>query len=344
MILGRLRNKVRRTASQLKNQIFPGALILMYHRVAEADSDPWSLCVTPKNFAEHLEVLRKYGYPLHLQQLIKRLGNRQPVHRSIVVTFDDGYADNLYNAKPLLEKYNIPATVFVTTSGLEQNQEFWWDKLDRLLLQPRTLPSLLELNINARSYQWELGEATHYSEAYFQLNSHWKMEKEEDTNPRHTLYRSLYKELHLLPIYEREKLLDEIRIWANAEQFASSTHRSLSKDEMLELESGGLIKVGAHTVTHPFLAQLPIAEQGVEIQQSKDDLEEILGHPVTSFSYPNGSYTRETISLVREVGFNCACCSIAGRIESNSNNFLLPRVVVENWDGEAFARFLSMYL
>jgi peptidoglycan/xylan/chitin deacetylase (PgdA/CDA1 family) len=341
MILARLSNKVRRTASQLKNQIFPGALILMYHRVAEADSDPWSLCVTPKHFAEHLEVLRKYGNPLHLQQLVTKLRNRQPIHRSIVVTFDDGYADNFYNAKPLLEKYDIPATVFVTTGGIDQKQEFWWDELDRLLLQPNTLPSLLELNINGRTYQWELGEATHYSEADFLLNCHWKMEKKEYTTQRHSLYRSLYKHLQFLPIYEREKLIDKIRVWANAEQFGRSTHRSLSKNEMLALESGGLIEIGAHTVTHPFLSQLPIAAQRDEIQQSKDYLEKILGHPVTSFSYPNGSYTTETISIVQEAGFKCACCSVGDRVQSNSNSFLLPRVVVEDWDGETFALWFS---
>ncbi|WP_448266964.1 polysaccharide deacetylase family protein [Nostoc sp. DSM 114159] len=343
-MLGRLSNKVVRTVSKLKNQIFPGALILMYHRVAEANSDPWSLCVTPKHFAEHLEVLREYGYPLHLQELIKKLDDRQPVHRSIVVTFDDGYADNLYNAKPLLEKYDIPAVVFVTTGGIDQKHEFWWDELDRLLLQPGTLPDLLQLNINSRTYQWELGEAKHYSETDFQRDRHWRMDREPgEDSTRHTLYRSLYQLLQFLSVYERSKLLEELVIWANTEAVGRSTHRSLSNEEMLVLESGGLIEIGAHTVTHPFLSKLPIASQRDEIQQSKDYLEKILGHPVTSFSYPNGSYISDTIPLVQEAGFNCACCSIADRVQQNNNRFLLPRVVVENWDGETFARWLSMY-
>ena len=344
MMLGKLSNKVGRTVSKLKNQIFPGALILMYHRVAEADSDPWSLCVTPKHFAEHLEVLREYGNLLHLQELRKRLDNRQPVHRSIVVTFDDGYADNFYNAKPLLEKYDIPATVFVTTGGIDQKHEFWWDELDRLLLQPGTLPDLLQLNINGRTYQWELGEATHYSETDFQRDRHWRMDTEPGEDPtRHTLYRSLYQLLQFLSVYERSKQLEELVIWANAEPVGRSTHRSLSNEEMFALESGGLIEIGAHTVTHPFLSQLPIASQRDEIQQSKDYLEKILGHPVTSFSYPNGSYTSDTIPLVQEAGFNCASCSVADRVQQNSNRFLLPRVVVEDWDGETFARWLSRY-
>ncbi len=341
MSISIITNKVRHTFQQLKNKIFPGALILMYHRIAEADSDPWSLCVTPKHFAEHLEVVRQYGNPLPLPELTKKLGDRQPVHRSIVITFDDGYADNFYNAKPLLEKYDIPATVFITTGGIDQKHEFWWDELDRLLLQSGRLPNVLQLNINGRTYQWELGEATDYSEANSQRDRSWRMEKGQDPTPRHALYRSLYQQLQFLPIHEREKLLDEIRVWANAEVVGRSTHRSLSLEEMLALESGGLIEIGAHTVTHPFLSKLPIASQRDEIQQSKDYLEKILGHSVTSFSYPNGSYALETNSIVREVGFNCACCSVADRVQRNSNCFLLPRVVVEDWDRETFAHWLS---
>ncbi|MEA5567038.1 polysaccharide deacetylase family protein [Anabaena sp. UHCC 0399] len=345
MILGRLNNKVQHTVGQLKNKISPGALILMYHRVAEVNSDPWSLCVTPKHFTEHLEILRQYGYPLHLQQLTKRLGDRQYINRSIVVTFDDGYADNFYHAKPLLEKYDIPATVFVTTGGIDQKCEFWWDELDRLLLQPVTLPDLLQLDINGRSYQWELGEATHYSEADRQRDRHWRISRKLRECPtlRHTLYRSLYQLLQFLSVNERSKLLDELAIWANAEPVGRSTHRSLSNEEILALESGGLIEIGGHTITHPFLSKLPIVSQRDEIQQSKNHLEEILGHLITSFSYPNGSYTTETTSIVKEAGFTCACSSIVGKVQQHSNFFLLPRFVVEDWDGETFAHWLSRF-
>lgn len=341
MIIGKLKNKVKHTVRQVKNQLFPGALILMYHRVAEVDSDPWSLCVTPKNFAEQLEVLRKYGSPLHLQQLTKRLSDRKSFHRSIVVTFDDGYADNLYQAKPLLEKYDIPATVFVTTGGIGQKQEFWWDELDRLLLQPSILPSILQLDINGSTYQWELGEATHYSQADRQRDRHWHMDREKDPTERHSLYRSLYKLLQFLPEDYKSQILDKIRIWANAQPVGRLTHRSLYHEEIRALEEGGLIEIGAHTVTHPFLSQLSQDAQREEIQQSKDYLEKILEHPITSFSYPNGSYITETTSIVQELGFNCACCSVADRVQANTNNFLLPRVVVEDLDGETFASWLS---
>ncbi|NEQ79828.1 MAG: polysaccharide deacetylase family protein [Moorea sp. SIO2I5] len=344
MSIGKVSRKLEQTAWRLKNKIMPGVLILMYHRVAEVDSDPWSLCVTPEHFAEHLEVLRKHRYPLSLQQLTQTIRVRQPIKRSVVITFDDGYADNFYNAKPLLKRYDIPATVFVTTGGIGHSREFWWDELDRLLLQPGILPEILQLNINGSTYTWELGKAAYYSQADYQFYRHWSASGIEDPSFRHTLYRSLYELLYPLSTHKREKVLEAIRVWANAEPIGRSTHRSMSREELLALEEGGLIEVGAHTVTHPFLSKLPVASQQDEIQQSKHYLEEILGHPVTSFSYPHGDYTADTISIIQEAGFTCACCSLVDRVQEHSNSFLLPRVEVQDWDGKTFARWLSRWL
>src|SRR5215467_4451596 len=100
-------------------------LILMYHRIAELQSDPWGLAVSPRHFAEHLEVLRRHGQPRPLAQTVKALQRQGlPGGRPLVVTFDDGYADNLYNAAPLLDRYDVPATVFLTTGYIDGAREF----------------------------------------------------------------------------------------------------------------------------------------------------------------------------------------------------------------------------
>src|SRR6185295_16005847 len=88
----------------------PTALVLMYHRVAEVSADPFSLCVAPERFSEHMDTLRKVAQPLRLQQLAHHLRSGTLPRRSVVVTFDDGYVDNLQKAKPLLERFDIPAT------------------------------------------------------------------------------------------------------------------------------------------------------------------------------------------------------------------------------------------
>lgn len=309
--------------------------------MAEVGSDSWSLCVNPRHFKEHLEVLQKHGRPVHLQQLSQAVKDGQRPHRQVVVTFDDGYADNLHNAKPLLELYDIPATVFVTSGSIGQEREFWWDEMDRVLLQPGTLPEALRLSVNGSTYQWELGEAADYSEQAYQRHRYWSASGEDNPSPRHFLYRSLYQLLRPMLEGERRRVLDELLTWAGAEAVSRLTHRSLTLAEVSALEQGELIKVGAHTVTHPFLSSLPVALQQDEILRSKADLEEIIGHPVMSFAYPHGSYTAQTVSLVREAGFTCACSTFADIVRRRTDCFQLPRVVVEDWDGEEFARRLE---
>ena len=109
----------------------------------------------------------------------------------------------------------------------------------------------------------------------------------------------------------------------------------------------GLIEVGAHTVTHPVLSALPIEAQNAEVQQSKSDLEEVLGRPVTSFAYPFGSaadYTEETIAAARRAGFLRACSNFPGVVGPDTDRFQLPRFLVRDWDGDEFDRRLRDWL
>ncbi len=315
----------------------------MYHCVAEVGSDPWSLYVTPSHFAEHLEVLRKYGHPLQLQQLNQALQDGNCPRGAVAVTFDDGYANNLHNAKPLLERYDIPATVFLTTGSIGQKFEFWSDELDRLLLQPGKLPEALELSINGSTYQWELGEAANYSDDEYRRYRHWSASSNEVPSPRHSLYRALYALLYPMLESKRRNIIDELLLWAGAEPVSRTTHRTLSLEEVFALHQGKLIEVGSHAVTHPLLSALPVAWQQNEIQQSKACLEEIIGHPVRSFAYPYGDYTTETVALVREAGFACACSTNEVAAWGRTDRFQLPRFHVEDWDGEEFARRLSSW-
>jgi peptidoglycan/xylan/chitin deacetylase (PgdA/CDA1 family) len=333
---------VQQAAQWLRNRFASRVLIVLYHRVVELPfADPYLLCVSPQHFAEHLEILRRSWRPLRLQQLAQAPRARGLPHRAVVVTFDDGYADNLYNAKPLLERYAIPATLFVVTGSIGCGREFWWDELQRLFLQPATLPESLDLQVRGRSYQWELGDAARYCEADCRRQRGWNVEQEETPSLRQHLHRALYYLLHLLTEGERLKVLDKLVAWAGIESTNRPTHRTLSRDEVVRMAKGGLVEVGSHTVTHPALANLPLSVQREQIRRSKASLEDVLGRPVTSFSYPHGSYTPETAALVREAGFACACSSLIDLVWRGTDRFQLPRMVVKNWDGEAFAQRLE---
>jgi peptidoglycan/xylan/chitin deacetylase (PgdA/CDA1 family) len=320
-------------------------LILLYHRVAALKSDPWGLSVTPARFAEHLEVLREHATPMRLGDLswVVREGNLPD--RSVVVTFDDGYFDNLRNAKPLLERYDVPATVFVASGFVGQKREFWWDELDRLLLQPGKLPEDLQLSVNGKTYHWELGEAADYTVEKFRRHRDWKAWKASQT-PRHDLYTSLYELLRTLDAKERGKKLAEVRKWMVDAPGRRPRHRPLSVEEIGTLHRGGLVDIGAHTVNHPSLADLPIALQRREISESKSRLEQILDHPVSSFAYPYGKpqdYTAETVGIVRQAGFACACSTFVDVVRRSSDPFQLPRVRVRNVGGEGLEKQLGRW-
>ena len=336
--LKRLRQAARRPSVESERT----ALVLCYHRINEEYSDP-RLCVTPSRFAEHLEVVRQCARPISLRQLSQGLSEESLPDRSVALTFDDGYADNLYNAKPLLEHYDIPATVFVITGYIGHQREFWWDELDGLFLRPAALPETLNLSVNDNTYHWQLDEAGDCSEETSPRQRRWSP-GEESRSSYHSLYNALWKLLRSLAEGERQGALQDLRRWAGIEEVVRPSYRPLSSEEVVTLDQGGLVEIGAHTITHPALRKLPPDRQQDEILGSKTRLEEILNRPVNSFSYPYGNLSVQTTDIVRETGFSCACSTRADVVRLSSERFQLPRVEVQDWDGEQFSEQLSRWL
>ena len=138
----------------------------------------------------------------------------------------------------------------------------------------------------------------------------------------------------------QQRVLSDLRIWADTQAPGHSTHRNLSVKELTHLADQGLIELDAHTVTHPVLATLPVTTQRDEILQSRTCIEEVLGRSVLSFAYPHGSYIQDTLAIVRDAGFSFACSSDTATVRRDSDPFRLPRISMRNWDGESFSRCL----
>jgi peptidoglycan/xylan/chitin deacetylase (PgdA/CDA1 family) len=340
-VVGRLRGAARRFSHRREHK----ALILLYHRIADPLVDPWALCVTPRHFEEHLAVIQRYAMPMQLGAVPAALLAGTLPRRAIIVTFDDGYADNLYRAKPALVRHGLPATVFLTTGAIGGVREFWWDELERLLLRPGIVPARLQLYFNDSLFEWNLGEASCYREEAAWQHRYWRA-YESAPSARHALYRSLWERLHPLTDRERQHVLSQLRAWVGVEPSCRESHRMLSLLEVADLVDGGLIDVGAHTVTHPALSALPRVAQQEEIGRSKAQVEAMVGGPITSFSYPFGrrcDYTAETVAIVREAAFSCACSNFVGIVTALTDPFQMPRVQVRDWDGVEFARRLSRW-
>lgn len=108
----------------------------------------------------------------------------------------------------------------------------------------------------------------------------------------------------------------------------------------IQLAEDALIEVGEHRMTHPVMSALPIAQQRPEIVERNLYLEQLLGYQVGCFAYPHGGdgkYNQDTVTVVRESGFDCACAAWPATIPSDIDAHQLPRFIVWNKNGETFA-------
>jgi len=265
--------------------------------------------------------------------------------RAVVITFDDGYSDNLHEAKPLLERYDAPATVFITTGKIDGLSEFWWDELEALVLQSPALPNPLTLRVSNKLHSWEW-DARQSDCSVGESDRRWNVAMNGSPTPRHRLYRELAVALREVDETVRESVLQHLSRMAGVPRHVRPTHRTLRPEELILLATGGLVEVGAHSATHSVLALQPHDVQRQEVVGSKTRLEEILGKPVLTFAYPFGTqtdYTPETVAIVRQAGFDCACSNFGGIVGRNSDLFQLPRALVRDWDGDAFAQRLDQW-
>ncbi|MDL2283922.1 polysaccharide deacetylase family protein [Oxalobacter sp. OttesenSCG-928-P03] len=147
-------------SSRWNKQLRATAPILLYHRVDMVNLDPQHLCVPPKIFAEHLAFLKQNYEVISLPRLVERVKHRALTGREAVITFDDGYRDNFINALPILERYELPATIYVTTGQLGQRASFAWDmeydEKDRAYFLSKT-----EINVLGKHPLIEIGAHTH---------------------------------------------------------------------------------------------------------------------------------------------------------------------------------------
>jgi peptidoglycan/xylan/chitin deacetylase (PgdA/CDA1 family) len=302
----------------------PG-LVLLYHRVATPVSDAHLLCVSPPHFAEHLEVLARLGRLRPLESVAT--GGED----GVALTFDDGYADNLYHARPLLERFAAPATVFVATGYVGSQREFWWDEVERIFLQAERLPPRLSVQTADRMLEWSFEEPRPAAD--------WNVLEP----PAHARQRALLEVCRLLrPLAEapRCEFLAKLRAWAQDDGTPRPTHRALTPSELRSLVDTGLVDVGAHTVTHAQLSAHDEATQRDEIGGSRRQLEEWLEQPVHCFAYPfggPGDYTPATRRLVDEAGFRVACSNFSEPLRA-SDPLQLPRLMVFDWDGDELER------
>jgi len=338
-------NLFKKTTRKIVSRFYPRVVILLYHRVFKADSDPQLLCVTPKNFTDQMDYLKSHYQIIGLQKLAHALKHKKTHKPAVVLTFDDGYSDIFFNAKPILERYEIPATTFIATDYISQLREFWWDDLERILLLTEELPSTLSLMIKGKAYFWELSSSQRNDGGQDSYKK-WDVTKKSCPSVRHEIYKQLHSLFVTLDQSSRLKALSELTKWASISNSGRSDYRALNTNESRVLSESGLMEIGSHGCTHSILAKQPTNIQRKEITESKNILEGILQRTISSFAYPFGTpkdIDGEMINLLQEAKYLTACANFPKSINKYSNPLLLGRFLVRDWDKKEFASRLRNF-
>jgi peptidoglycan/xylan/chitin deacetylase (PgdA/CDA1 family) len=308
-----------------RNVIDRPAVILLYHRVTDLSLDPQQLSVSPENFDAQISHLRKYYSLIGVEEFASAFINKKKLpKRSVVITFDDGYADNFHAAIPILERHRAQGLFYIATANLDIGRELWWDDLERIFLLDNVLPT--QLNFECKEVPYTFSTST-------------KLEKEKTYNALHPILKDCDAGL-------RDQLMLDITRWAQLPTDGRSSHRMMTADELIKMSQSAAAVIGAHTHNHPKLSVCTVQQQEREILQSKEILSKLLNRQIDHFSYPFGSridYTRDTVEICQRAGFKMVCSNFHEQVHSWHSPFELPRILVRNWTPHDFKKKMETF-
>ena len=267
--------------------------ILIYHRVTDAEA-----------FDQQMSWLSAYFRTITLHEAVKRLSQNKLQPRTACITFDDGYADNAEVALPILQKYSLSATFFVST-GFLNGGRMWNDTVIELVHQ--ALGPILDFS------KMGLGQ--------FKINT---------ISQRQQTINSLLEKLKYLPLETRQLKVEEMCSYVPARL---PNDLMMTSEQVKKLYDAGM-EIGGHTVNHPILARTKETIARAEIANGKEELESIIRAPVKFFAYPNGKpgqdYLSDHTRIVRNLGFEAAVSTSHGAAKNSSDLYQLPRFTP--WD------------
>ena len=287
------------------------ACVICYHRILpddefEADKSPNSNLIMPTSkFAEQMEFLSENHEVVSMDGLVDYLES-EPDRDSnkfvVAVTFDDGYKDNLTHALPILEQYNIPATIYITTRFPEGDTWMWWNEIWDYLDKN----DALEVN---------------------DLN-----EGRTIRTPRQKIkcFNKLFDWILNLSYEKQKKYVETITKSVARKQYSNLC---LNWEEIKILDQHPLVTIGAHTNSHPNLKKLTEQEAFAEMSYSKNLLEEKLKHSVEHFAYPHGTHNEADVrefELASRCGFRTAVTTRPELLKSPALN-AIPRLGVPSY-------------
>jgi peptidoglycan/xylan/chitin deacetylase (PgdA/CDA1 family) len=255
--------------------------ILIYHRVLPETDPLFPTEATVKTFDEQMALLKSVFNVLPLPEAASRLKAGTLPARAACITFDDGYADNVTHALPILQKQGLHATFFIATAYLNGGRMFNDTVIESIRRSKAESLDLRDLG---------LGEYRLRSDA-----------------EKAAAIGDILPKVKYLPLDQREEAVAAVARHAGVDTLPDDL--MMTSAQLKALHAAGM-EIGGHTHRHPILARLRPHEAGEEIRLGKQWLEETLGAPIRLFAYPNGKpgqdYLPDQADIVRDAGFDAA--------------------------------------
>jgi peptidoglycan/xylan/chitin deacetylase (PgdA/CDA1 family) len=297
-------------------RIFAGrAAIVMFHEI-QLDCRSELMTGTSVDLFEYsLSWLRREGWSIvSLEQCLEQLAKDDQSRRYAVLTFDDGYRDNVSVALPILERNNTPFMVYVPTAALTRTMQSWWLGL-RELIRSRD-----DITIDAMDVRFHCPDYRSKRLALRKVDQ-WV---HEDFNRVAALAPTFNKAGISLSALNEQYFLDE--------------------DALQELARHPLASIGGHTTSHAALATLDATSARAELADNRNYLENLLQLPVRHLAYPYGACGLREEHIANELGYLSAVTTRHGQLRDHRpNQFALPRIgVSSSFDSEtSFAARMS---
>jgi peptidoglycan/xylan/chitin deacetylase (PgdA/CDA1 family) len=291
-------------------------MILMFHhvrpRVAKEFEPNASLEITPEFLALTVETLHRQNVDIiSLDDVPQRLSQGPLARPFAVLTFDDGYRDNIQYAAPVLRDLAAPWTLYVVDEFANGRGSLWWLDLERAISTSEEL-----------SVTFDDGVQKYLTRTVRQ---------------KHTAFRAIHRRLKAGPEQQLYGAMDELRrdLGFNPEKRVREYCADWSELRALA-ERHPNLTIGSHTLTHPILSRCDARKAEAEIAGSKDVIEARLGRPVRHISFPHGdvaSAGAREFRLGRESGYETAVTTQPGHISKSSTTDLwcLPRVSINGF-------------
>jgi peptidoglycan/xylan/chitin deacetylase (PgdA/CDA1 family) len=292
-----------------------GIKIINYHRIEDDDFDPLALNIKIEQFERQIRYLKKNYDIISLEDAVSLLGREKIPGHLMVVTFDDGYRNNYTNAFPILEAYEVPATIFLTVGSIGAGQMLWYDLIANAF--KKTKKEKIDFS-GYRLRRYTLDSLGSRMSATRDITFHVKKLSAEN---RDIFIANLLKELDVR--YDDIKKSDLMLTWEDIARMNS-----------------GLITFGSHGMSHTILSHLSRENISREVIDSKRIIEEKTGKPVKFYAYPNGhseDFSDEIELSLKQNGYTCACALISGSNHPKSDLFALKRLCLS--EGASFGLF-----